>query len=199
MDTILIIGLGNPGIRYNNTRHNSGFMCVEACEKNYFCKPTEKKFDILISSTSLYGKKILFGCPQTFMNCCGESIYNLISYYKIPLHQLLIIYDDFALPFGKLRLRNQGSAGGHNGIKSIINYLGNTFPRIKIGIGAPPSEVDCSNYVLGLFSRLELNHLENIYPTIIKLIDIFCQKGFDSTKTFLSTINDPQNGDKLGG
>ena len=147
----IIAGLGNPGKKYEKTRHNAGFMVIDklASEKGFSFK--KAKFNSLIADEFIGGKRCLIMKPQTMMNNSGEAIYAAASYYNIPDENIIIIYDDVSLDVGKIRVRRKGSAGGHNGIKSIISCLGSEdFPRVKIGVGKKPSaDYDLVSWVLG--------------------------------------------------
>ena len=153
----IIAGLGNPGREYENTRHNAGFASLDALAKRHGIELTTRKFQALTGSGYIDGQKVLLVKPQTYMNLSGESVRELVDYYKIdPEEELIVIYDDINLAPGKLRIRPKGSAGGHNGIKNIIAHLGTqVFPRIRIGVGEKPKGWDLADYVLGRFSKEE--------------------------------------------
>ena len=157
----LIVGLGNPGTKYEFTRHNAGFLCVDLfAEKNSF-KIDRIKFKGTLSDVRIKGRRCLFLKPQTFMNLSGESVREVASFYKIPPEKIIVIFDDVSLDVGKMRIRRKGSDGGHNGIKSIIYHLGSdNFPRIKIGVGKKPHpDYDLADWVLKAFSKDELKVL----------------------------------------
>lgn len=160
----LIVGLGNPGSEYSKTRHNIGFIFLDAYleKNNLFCKSGFR---------SNYCKKddIFFQKPLTYMNLSGQAIQELCSYYKIKSKDVYVIYDDMDLEFGKIRIRDKGSSGGHNGIKSIISNIGDDFIRIKFGIGAKKN--DSISHVLGNFSKEELEIIDNKKSLITNLID----------------------------
>ncbi len=149
----IIAGLGNPGREYDNTRHNIGFMCIDTIAEANNINVIERKHKALIGKGFIDGKKVILVKPQTYMNNSGESIRELIDYYKVdPEDELLVIYDDIDLDVGKLRIREKGSAGGHNGIKSIIAHAGTqNFKRIRVGVGAKPEGGDLVKHVLGHF------------------------------------------------
>lgn len=153
----LIAGLGNPGREYTGTRHNIGFEAIDAICAKYDIKLGKEKFRAVYGDGFIGGERVLVVKPQTYMNLSGESIREIADWYKIDDESIIIIYDDVSLPVGKLRIREKGSAGGHNGIKSIIYQLQtDIFTRIKIGIGAPEhSGYDMKDYVLGKFSKEE--------------------------------------------
>ena len=153
----LIAGLGNPGKEYTGTRHNIGYMAVDCLAEKYDIDISEKKFKSLIGKGMIEGKKVILLKPLTYMNLSGEAIREACDYYKInPEEELIVFYDDISLPVGQLRIRPKGSAGGHNGIKNIIQHLGTeVFLRIKVGVGEKPSRMDLADYVLGHFTSEE--------------------------------------------
>ena len=149
----IIVGLGNPGSKYEGTRHNAGFDTITALADKYGISMDFLKHDAVCGKGVIEGNKVILARPQTFMNLSGKSVSQLINYYKIDSDELIIIYDDISLEPGQLRIRKKGSAGGHNGIKSIIEHLGtNEFTRIKVGVGQKPSGWDLADYVLGHYS-----------------------------------------------
>lgn len=151
----IIAGLGNPGTKYKGTRHNVGFETIKALSKQYLPGHARKKFEARILNGRIAGEEVLLMRPQTFMNNSGIAVRQAADFYKVPADHILIIYDDIALPLGHLRLRKSGSAGGHNGVKSIISHLGTQeFPRIRIGVGAAKGS-DLVDYVLGDFSKAD--------------------------------------------
>ena len=158
----IIAGLGNPTKEYQNTRHNIGFDIIDKLADTYSIDVLEKKHKALIGKGIIEGEKVILAKPQTFMNLSGESVRALADYYKIAEKQeLIVIYDDISLDVGQLRIRKRGSAGGHNGIKSILSHLGHdVFPRIKVGVGDKPSGYDLADYVLGHFSPDEKKIME---------------------------------------
>ena len=152
----LIVGLGNPEPEYSNTRHNMGFNVINKIAKEYQINVTQKKYQGLFGTGEIDGQKVLLLKPQTFMNESGKSILKFKNYYKIPNENCLIIYDDIDLEKGTIRIRKKGSAGSHNGMKSVIEYLGTEdFPRLRVGIGSPEFKNDLINYVLGIISKEE--------------------------------------------
>ena len=153
----LIAGLGNPGKEYVKTRHNCGFRAIDLLADKLGCKIDKGKFQGLYGQVSYNGKKLFLLKPQTFMNLSGRSVLQLSAYYNIPPQRIIVLFDDISLPPGRLRVRAEGSAGGHNGIKSIIAELGSQdFPRVKIGVGAKPTDDrDLADWVLSSFSVSE--------------------------------------------
>ena len=153
----LIVGLGNPGLEYARTRHNAGFRSLDVLSGKLGCKVDKAKFQGLYGQTSYHGKKLYLLKPTTFMNLSGQSVLQLSAYFHIPPERIIVLFDDISLPPGRLRIRAEGSAGGHNGIKSIISQLGSqNFPRVKIGVGAKPApDSDLVDWVLSTFSAAE--------------------------------------------
>lgn len=153
----IIVGLGNPGREYSNTRHNIGFDVIDALADKAGISVTEKKHKALIGKGVINGQKVILVKPQTFMNLSGESVREIVDYYKIDESQeLIVISDDISLDVGMIRVRKKGSAGGHNGLKNIIAHLGHdTFMRVKMGVGEKPKGYDLADYVLGHFTLEE--------------------------------------------
>ena len=161
-ETWLIVGLGNPGREYEKTRHNCGFRAIDSLADQLNCRIDKSKFQGLYGQTNYKGKKLLLLKPQTFMNLSGRSVLQLSAYFNVPPQRIIVMFDDISLEPGRLRVRKDGSAGGHNGIKSIIAEVGSQeFPRVKIGVGAKPHpEYDLANWVLSTFTALEEKALE---------------------------------------
>lgn len=149
----LVVFLGNPGLKYAGTRHNAGFMTADKCEKACGVKITRSRFKALTAQLRLGQESVLLMKPQTFMNLSGDAVAEAVRFYKLPPERVLVVSDDVSLPVGKLRVRTKGSAGGHNGLKSIIARLGtDAFPRVKIGVGAPAHpDHEMIDWVLGCF------------------------------------------------
>lgn len=161
----VIVVLGNPTAQYEGTRHNAGFDVIDVLAEKYNISVDARKCRAFCGKGVIAGQKVLLVKPQTYMNLSGESVGGIVNYYKIdPESDLLVIYDDISLDVGQLRIRKKGSAGGHNGIKSIIAHLGTTvFPRIKVGVGEKPKNYDLADYVLGHFSKQERELMEEGY------------------------------------
>lgn len=157
MESWLIVGLGNPGKEYAHTRHNCGFRAIDILADNLNCKIEKGKFQGLYGQATYSGKKIFLLKPQTYMNLSGQSVLQMSAYYSIPPQRIIILFDDISLEPGRLRIRSNGSAGGHNGIKSIISQLGSQdFPRVKIGVGGKPDpNADLAQWVLSGFTASE--------------------------------------------
>ena len=173
----LIVGLGNPGREYQNTRHNTGFRALDILAEKLGCKIDKAKFQGLYGQTLYDGRKLFLLKPQTFMNLSGRAVLQLSAYFSIPPERIIVLFDDISLPPGRLRIRADGSAGGHNGIKSIIAELGSQeFPRVKIGVGAKPNpEYDLAAWVLSAFSAKEEKDLsfalQNAADAALAIID----------------------------
>ena len=160
-ETWLIVGLGNPGREYEKTRHNAGFRAIDMLAESLGCKIDRMKFQGLYTQVNYKGKKLFLLKPQTYMNLSGRSVLQLSAYFNVPPARIIVMFDDISLPAGRLRIRADGSAGGHNGIKSIIGELGSQeFPRVKIGVGAKPHpEQDLADWVLSTFSASDEKNL----------------------------------------
>ena len=160
----LIVGLGNPGVEYAATRHNIGFDMITYLSDKYNIPVNSREGKALVGKGILAGEKVMLAQPQTYMNLSGESVRALMDYYKIDIEDLLVIYDDISLDVGQIRMRGKGSAGGHNGIKSIIQHTGTQeFARIKIGVGQKPEGGDLVKHVLGRFSREEDGMFRDVF------------------------------------
>ena len=151
----IIVGLGNPGKEYENTRHNAGFNSIDVLAEKYNINIREAEHKALVGKGYIEGQKVILVKPQTYMNNSGEAVREITDYYKVdPESELIVLYDDISLPVGTLRIRDKGSAGGHNGIKSLIQHLGTqVFLRIKVGVGDKIPEMDLVNHVLGHFNK----------------------------------------------
>ena len=160
-ETWLIVGLGNPGKEYERTRHNAGFRALDVLAQKLGCKVDKGKFQGLYGQVNWSGRKLLLLKPQTYMNLSGRAVLQLSAYFHVPPQRIIVLFDDISLEPGRLRIRADGSAGGHNGIKSIISEIGSQeFPRVKIGVGGKAHpEQDLADHVLSSFSSLEENAL----------------------------------------
>ena len=176
-DAWLIVGLGNPGKEYERSRHNCGFRALDRLAQALNVKVDKLKFQGLYTQTTYNGIKLYLLKPQTYMNLSGKSVVQLSAFFKIPPQRIIVLFDDISLAPGRLRVRAAGSAGGHNGIKSIIQELGSQdFPRVKIGVGAKPNpDYDLADWVLGSFSALDEKamdvSLENAGQAALAIID----------------------------
>jgi peptidyl-tRNA hydrolase, PTH1 family len=173
----LVVGLGNPGVRYANSRHNAGFMVVERFASEHGFAFSRKRFNAQFVEGNLEGKRVMLAKPQTFMNSSGEAVGKLYSFYKIAPEDLLVVYDDLDLPLGKIRMRSLGSSGGHHGMESIIGHIGTSaFPRLRIGIGRPNPEADI-DHVLGSFDASEQKAMNETCDRAAKAIDAWLAEG----------------------
>lgn len=169
----IVAGLGNPGSKYQGTRHNIGFEAVDYIAQEQGVSINKSKFSALYGVWETEGKKILLLKPQTFMNLSGNAIRQAADFYKVESNNIIVIYDDISLDVGRMRIRNSGSAGGHNGIKSIIENIGQDFPRIKIGVGAKPNpEYDLADWVLGKFSQQDREKLKPKFEDIQSAVQL---------------------------
>ena len=174
----LIVGLGNPGQKYEHTRHNMGFLTVDLLAEKAGVKLNKVKFKSAFNILSFAGRKCLVMKPQTYMNLSGEAVREAAQFYKVPADYVLVIYDDVSLPVGKLRVRPTGSAGGHNGIKNIIAHLGTQdFHRVKIGTGAPGEGGDMIGWVIGVPSQAERKVLVESFEKAIQAAECIIAHG----------------------
>ncbi|XP_027341334.1 peptidyl-tRNA hydrolase, chloroplastic [Abrus precatorius] len=185
----LIVGLGNPGKKFAATRHNVGFEMVDTIAEAEGISMTSVSFKALFGKGFIGDVPVILAKPQTFMNSSGESVGAIVSYYKIPLKQVLVIFDDLDLPFAKLRLLPKGGHGGHNGMKSVINHFkGNVgFPRLRIGIGRPPGKMDPVAFVLRTFTKQEREELNFTLQHGLEAVRILLLEGFDKSATFVNS------------
>lgn len=176
----LIVGLGNPGEQYSKTRHNIGFQAVAHLAKRHRLEFSTNRSHARIAEGRIEGQRVALARPTTFMNLSGKAVVALKNWYKIDAPQeMLVIYDDMDLPFGKLRLRQRGSAGTHNGMRSIVQLLGTQeFPRLRVGIDRPPPNWDVRSYVLGRFTAEEQKQLPDVYEQVADAVTCIVQEGF---------------------
>lgn len=176
----LVVGLGNPGREYENTRHNVGFEVIDYMSQKYNFEVSKIKFKGLLGEYNLDGEKVLFLKPSTFMNLSGESLREAASFYKIPPENIIVVYDDIAIDVGRIRIRPSGSDGGHNGMKSIIYQLASDkFPRVRIGVGSPRGNL--ANYVLGRFSGEERGLIEETLKAASEAVVEIIKNGVQSS------------------
>lgn len=173
----IVVFLGNPGTKYDKTRHNAGFMTADKCEKATGARITRVRFRALTDQTRVGEETVMLMKPQTYMNLSGEAVGEAAKFYKVPPERVLVVSDDVSLPTGKLRIRAKGSAGGHNGLKSIIQHLGtDAFPRVKIGVGAPPHpDYDMADWVLGRFTGKDAQDM-----------DAACARAWEAVETVIT-------------
>ena len=177
----LIVGLGNPGEKYENTRHNVGFRVIDELAERQNAPVQKLKFKALTNLLTISGEKVLVMKPITYMNLSGEAVRPAADFYKIPPERVLVISDDVSLPIGKLRIRKGGSAGGHNGLKSIIQHLGtDQFPRIKIGVGEKPHpDYDMADWVLSKFTGEDLKTIQVAVKKAADAVACYLENGPD--------------------
>jgi PTH1 family peptidyl-tRNA hydrolase len=181
----LIVGLGNPGRDYVNNRHNVGFKCIDLFAREHGISLTQRGARSKLGTGEVAGTKMVLAKPQTFMNLSGEAVSALMRRYRLSSQDILVIYDDLDLPLGKIRIREKGSSGGHNGLKSIISHLGTQdFPRIRVGIapaeggdGAAAPEVDAIEHVLSDFTDAEKTVMREVYPRVAAAIEFILIEG----------------------
>ena len=176
----LIVGLGNPGSEYSNTRHNVGFSFIDYyLMKQGITDKWTSKFEGLLLQTSIYGQKVLFLKPQTFMNLSGDSVRKVMDYYKIAVDELLVVSDDLDLSLGHFKLKHNGSCGGHNGLRDIETKIGTSgFKRLKIGISNDKS-LDTKDYVLGKFSKEDRELLDQLFPDLCNVLNDYFSTPFE--------------------
>lgn len=187
----LIIGLGNPGRGYAFNRHNVGFMAVDKLALRAGIDLRRVQSKAIVGNGRLADRPVILAKPQTFMNLSGEAVGALANYYRVPPAAILVIYDELDIPFGVIRLREKGGAGGHNGMRSLIQHLGNDFPRLRLGIGRPPGRMDPAAFVLQDFGRDELPLVSEMLTTAVEAIELFVSDGIQLA---MSRYNGPVNG-----
>lgn len=177
----IVAFLGNPGIKYNGTRHNAGFMAADAMEKKLGVSINKMRFKALTQTADIGGKKVLLMKPQTYMNLSGDAIVQAANFYKVPPERVIVVSDETALPIGKLRIRRGGSAGGHNGLKSVIARLGtDQFPRIRLGVGDKPHpDYDMADWVLSAFKGQDAADMELVAKKAADAVECYITEGAD--------------------
>lgn len=175
----LAVFLGNPGPRYEGTRHNAGFMAGDALAKAKGAAINKVRFRALTATVDVGGEKLMLMKPQTYMNLSGEAVSQAVKFYKIPPEHVIVVSDEVSLPIGKLRVRTKGSAGGHNGLKSIIACLGTEeFPRIRIGVGAPPHpDYDMADWVLSTFRNQDAEDMAKAAARAAEAVECYIRSG----------------------
>ena len=175
----LIVGLGNPGKEYEKTRHNAGWRAIDRIAEKLNCKVDKAKFQGLYGQVKYAGGKLYLLKPMTYMNLSGRSVLQLSAYFHVPPQRIIVLFDDISLEPGRLRIRANGSAGGHNGIKSIIAHLGSDkFPRVKVGVGSPTNpEYDLADWVLGSFTQAERKTINDTLDRALGAAETLIQKG----------------------
>ncbi len=177
----IVAFLGNPGLKYNGTRHNAGFMAADAMEKKLGVSINKMRFKALTQTVDISGKKVLLMKPQTFMNLSGDAIVQAANFYKVPPERVIVVSDETALPIGRLRIRRGGSAGGHNGLKSVIARLGtDQFPRIRLGVGDKPHpDYDMADWVLSAFKGQDAADMELVAKKAADAVECYITEGAD--------------------
>ena len=177
----IVVFLGNPGPKYNGTRHNAGFMAADAMAKQLQVSINKLRFKALTATVSIGGEKVLLLKPQTYMNLSGESVGQAAKFYKVNPEHIIVISDEVALPVGKLRIRKSGSAGGHNGLKNIIQHLGtDQFPRMRMGVGsAPHPDYDMADWVLGTFKNKDAEDMVALAEKVSDAVQCYIKEGPD--------------------
>ena len=183
---LLLVGLGNPGSNYTNTRHNIGFRIIDAINSHFKLSRQKPKFKGLLTTGNIEEKKIYAIKPLTFMNNSGICIRELLEYFKIDAEDVIVFHDDLDVEFGKIKAKFGGSSAGHNGIASIDKFIGKDYSRVRIGIGKPENKISVSDYVLNDFNEDEQIHLDSITNNIIESLSILIDKKLD---LFSSTVN----------
>ena len=184
-----IVGLGNPGLQYENTRHNVGFMTIDYLARKYDIDVRKLKFKSLYGQGEISGHKVMLVKPQTYMNNSGEAVRELKNFYKFDSDKLIVIYDDIDIDFGTIRIRKKGSAGSHNGMKSIIYQIqDDQFPRIKISIGKKHDQWDLANFVLSGFTKDEVKVLEDEIRLAAEAIEIILGENIDKAMNKCNSI-----------
>lgn len=179
----LIAGLGNPGRTHLYNRHNVGFMAVDRLAARHGIELKRVQNKAIVGNGRIAGRPVIIAKPQTFMNLSGNAIGPLLNYYRVPLGNLLVVYDELDIPFAAIRLREKGGAGGHNGMRSLIQHLGNDFPRLRLGIGRPPGRMDPAAFVLQDFGRDELPIVDEMLSAAGDAIESFIRDGIDLAMT----------------
>lgn len=177
----LVVGLGNPEPDYSRTRHNMGFDVVNRLAQKYNIEFNKKNFDAIYGSGIIEGEKTILLKPQTYMNLSGKAVIQYVNFYKIPLENVIVIYDDMDTEIGKIRVRSKGGPGSHNGMKSMVNELNSKeFPRIRVGIGKPKEEYDKINYVIGQIPSEEYIQLQETVNLTVEAITCYIKNGIDN-------------------
>ena len=185
----LNVGLANPGPKYEFTRHNAGFLCMDLLAQQLGVKIDRIKFKSVVADVAIEGSRCILMKPQTFMNNSGEAVRDAANFYKIPPEHIIILFDDISLPPGKLRIRRKGSDGGHNGIKSILYLLGSDqFPRIKLGVGAKPRpDYDLADWVLSTFQKDELSRMKEAMEKACEAVPLLVREETDRAMNLYSS------------
>jgi PTH1 family peptidyl-tRNA hydrolase len=180
----LVVGLGNPGLRYAQNRHNVGFQCVDRLAQVYRFAFDKRQNKGQLALGQVGERAVVLLKPRTFMNDSGRAVAPVAGFYKVPMERLLVIYDELDLPLGSVRLRKKGGSGGHKGMRSIISQLGGQdFPRVRVGIGRPPGRMDPAAYVLRDFGQDEVPLVEEVYDWVIRAVECWLADGIEMAMT----------------
>lgn len=190
----VIAGLGNPGKNYENTRHNAGFRVLDLLSSSWGLPIKKIGFDSVYGEGNFAGEKVILLKPQLFMNRSGEAVLNIVNFYKLPLNNLVVVYDDIDLPLGKLRIRKCGSAGSHNGMKSVIYQLqSEDFTRVRVGIDKPPPEWDLADYVLSVFRKDEAEIIRDSLQKAAMAVETILKIGPEEAQKQYNGSNDKES------
>lgn len=193
----LVFGLGNPGREYERTRHNVGFQILDVLARRYNTFFSAHKYKALAARVRIGDDTVILIKPTTFMNLSGEAVAPIVRFYKVPLEHILVVYDDLDLPLGVLRLRPKGGAGGHKGLKSVIQHLGsNEFPRLRVGIGRPPGRMDAADFVLSPFNEDEEEIMAIVREEAADAIELWVREGLERA---MNKVNKTRLVDKSAG
>lgn len=177
----LVVGLGNPGSKYERSRHNVGFEIVDQVARTNGAEPFRSGFDGMAAACTIDGEKVLLLKPMTYMNRSGGSVRKAADFYKTPTEAMLVVCDDFSLPLGRLRFRGSGSAGGQNGLKDVIVCLGtDAVPRLRVGIDPPPTQFDPADYVLSGFKPAERKAMDDAIIDAGRAVELWCRSGLEA-------------------
>lgn len=176
-DRFLIIGLGNPGRKYRGNRHNIGFMVVDRLAADNGIQSSKVQNKAIVGDGRVAGQRVILAKPQTYMNNSGDAVGPLANFYKMPPENIFVVYDEMDIPLGTIRLREKGGAGGHNGMKSIIQHIGQDFPRMRLGVGRPPGRMEPPAYLLQDFSNEQLPIVSDMIDEAIRAIETYLQEG----------------------
>lgn len=192
-EIFVVVGLGNPGKQYEQTKHNVGFLVIDKLAEKYQIPMTKFQYKAFVGSGMIKNKKVLLVKPQTFMNLSGESVREIVNFYKVPQERFVVIYDDTSLPMGQIRLREKGSHGGHNGIRNIIQLMGtDVFGRIKVGIGEKPNGWDLADYVLAKFEPNDLPLMESGMDKATEAVEWILSRGMQDAMNRMNQRQKPQ-------
>lgn len=192
-EIFVVVGLGNPGKQYEQTKHNVGFLVIDKLAEKYQIPMTKFQYKAFVGSGMIKDKKVLLVKPQTFMNLSGESVREIVNFYKVPQERFVVIYDDTSLPMGQIRLREKGSHGGHNGIRNIIQLMGtDVFGRVKVGIGEKPNGWDLADYVLAKFETNDLPLIESGMDKATQAVEWILSRGMQDAMNRMNQRQKPK-------